>query len=429
MKRLIFCLIFSLFISTFVINSPSLAEEAPGVTKDTLLIGSPGWYTGPGAAYTVPIQQGYLLAVNEINDAGGIHGRKIKVLIENTGYSPKDAIAVVKRFAEKEKVFMLLGANVTANMWAMLPLITDNKIPLVETMSSTTILTAPFNKYAFRTMLNHWYQAWLSADLAAGHFKYKRVALFNITDTWGTETIKAVKIRLKEKWGLDPVVHAEVPRTATDVGAAVLKIKNANPDVLISVGWPRNITPLLQQSQEMGLNIPHIGTSAADYTEMVMAGKYAKGHISHLITKDLIEGDDPEMKAFREKFKKAYPDVASGMGRPGMWDAVGYATMHLIADTLKKVGSDLTRDKFIQELEKVRDYKSIWTPLTFTSDNHDGIRAMKFYKVVNEEGKREVITDFIGDSELLKQTLERSLQEYVPNLQKDYLDMISYKAK
>jgi len=278
-------------------------------------------------------------------------------------------------------------------------------------------------------MLNHWYQAWLSADLAAGHFGLKRVALFNITDTWGTETIKAVKIRLKEKWGLDPVVHAEVPKTATDVGASVIKIKEANPDCLISVGWPRNITPLLRQSYEMGLKVTHIGTSAADYTEMVMAGKYAKGHISHLITKDLVEGNDPDMKAFREKFKKEYPDVAKGLGRPGMWDAVGYATMHLVADAMKNAGPNLTRENFIAELQKIHDYRSIWTPLKFSDSIHDGIHAMKFYKVTGEKGEREVLTDFQGSSELLMECLKRSLAEYVPNLQKGYLREVGYSGK
>jgi branched-chain amino acid transport system substrate-binding protein len=403
----------------------ALPGKVPGISKDTILIGSPGWYTGPGAGYTVPIQQGYLLAAKEINNTGGIYGRKIKILIEDTGYSPKQSIAVVNRFVQKDKVFSLLGADVTANMWAMLPIITKSKIPLVETMSSTTILAAPFNKYTFRTMLNHWYQAWLSADLAAGHFNHKRIALFNITDTWGTETIKAVKIRLKERWGLDPVVHAEVPKTATDVGASVIKIKEANPDALISVGWPRNITPLLRQSYELGLKVNHIGTSAADYTEMVMAGKYARGHISHLITKDLVEGNDPDMRAFREKFKREYPDVAK-LGRPGMWDAVGYATMHLVAAAMKNAGPDLTREKFIAELEKMHDYRSIWTPLKFSSSIHDGIHAMKFFKVIGDNGEREIITGLQGNSELLRECLERSLKVYVPNLKKDYLKAVGY---
>ena len=122
---------------------PTLSAEVPGVTKDTIWIGSPGWYSGPGAAYTIPIQQGYLLAVKEINEAGGINGRKIKVRIEDTGYSPKQAIMVVKRLIERDKVFCMIGADVTANMWAMLPIFTEAKIPFVETMASTTIIAAP----------------------------------------------------------------------------------------------------------------------------------------------------------------------------------------------------------------------------------------------------------------------------------------------
>lgn len=426
MKRLFLMTILMFFLALFSVSHCN-AQDVPGVTKDTIWVGAPGWYTGPGAAYTIPIQQGYKLAVKEINDAGGIHGRKINVRIEDTQYSPKEAMTVITRFIEKDKVFCMIGANVTANMWAILPVITEGKIPFVETMSSTTIIAAPFNPYAFRTMLNHWYQAWLAVDLAAGHFKYKRVALFNITDTWGIETMKAARIRLKEKWGLDPVVQAEVPRTATDVAAAVLKIKNENPDCLLSVGWPANIIPLMRQSQELGLTVPHIGVSAADLPEMIATGKYAKGHITHLITKDLVEGNDPDMRAFREKFIKAYPEVPTGIGRPGMWDAVGYATMHLIGDTLKKIGPDPTREKFIQELEKVRDYKSIWTPVSFTPDNHDGIRKMRFFKVVDEAGKREVLPGWYGSDELMAECLKRSLKEYVPSLSKEYLDSIGYK--
>ena len=294
MKRLFFVtlLVFSIFLV-----ERAFTQDTTGITKDTIWIGTPGVYTGPAAAYTIPIQQGYKLAAKEINEAGGIYGRKINLRIEDTGYPPKEAIVAIRRLIEKDKVFCILGANITGNMWAVLPVITEGKLPLIETMSSTTIIAAPFNKYAFRPNINHWYLAWTAADLAVGHFKYKRIALFNVTDTWGIETMKAVKIRLKEKWGIDPVVQAEVPRTATDVAASVLKIKNENPDCLISVGWPDNITPLLRQSHDLGLTVPHIGSSGSDLPEISAAGKFAKGYVSRTLhTKDLVESDDPEME-------------------------------------------------------------------------------------------------------------------------------------
>ena len=426
MKRLFLVV---LVMSCIFLLGRALAEDSTGISKDTILVGAPGVYTGPGASNTVPIQQGYKLAAKEINDAGGIYGRKISLRIEDTDYPPQQAIATVRRLIEKDKVFCLLGANITGNMWAILPVITEAKIPLVECLTSSTIITAPFNKYIFRPNGNHWYLAWLAADLAVDHFKYKRIALFNVTDSWGIETMKAAKIRLKEKWGVDAVVQAEVPRTATDVAAAVLKMKQANPDCLISVGWATNITPLMRQSQELGLTVPHIGSSGADLQEVMTAGKFAKGYISHMYTNDLVEGDDPEMKTFREKFLKNYPDVPASLGRPGLWDVTGYIAMHLIGDTLKKIGPDPTREKFISELEKVRNYRSLFAPITFTPTNHDGLCQYKFFKVVNEEGKREILPEWHGSLELLAQCQERSLKEYLPSLSKEYLDMIGFRAK
>jgi len=423
MKRLFFVAVFILSIS-LLLMSAAMSADIPGVTEDTIWIGLPGWYTGPGAAYTVPIRQGVLLAVKEVNDSGGINGRKIKLRIEETSFSPKQAIAVVNRFIKKDKVFCILGANITGNIRAMMPYITRAKIPHMELMASTTVVTAPFNKYLFRSQLNHWYQAWLAADLAASHFGYKKIALFNVSDHWGIETNKATAMRLKEKWGIDPVVYAEADKKQTDVSAAILKMKKANPDCMIAVGWPTTIIPLMRQSRELGLTCPHIGTAAFGYTEVVAAGKYANGYITHLLPNGLIEGNAPEMKLFREKFFKAYPEIPKGIGRPGMWDAVGYASTKLVAETLKKISPNLTRERYIRELENIRDYHSIWQPISFDSKNHDGVRKMRFFKVVNEAGKREILTSWMGNDEILEECQRRSLEEYSSNLGKDYLDMI-----
>jgi len=321
-------------------------------------------------------------------------------------------------------VFCILGANITGNLRAMLPYVTEAKIPLIESMASTTVATAPFNKYTFRPHVNHWYQAWMAADLAAGHFKHKRIALFNVTDQWGIETIKAVAIRLKEKWGIDPVVQAEADKAQTDVSAAILKIKNANPDCMISIGWPITIIPLLRQSYELGLTVPHIGTSSAGLAEVAAAGKYAKGYIAHLLTDEVMEGNDPRMKAFRENYLKTYPDTPKGIGRPDLWEADGYGIMKFIIDALGKTGSDLTREKFISQLEQTKNYRSVWQPFSFDSKNHEGIRKMRFYKVVDESGKREIITDWLGSDEILLECQKRSLKEYLPSLSQEYLDMV-----
>jgi hypothetical protein len=80
------------------------------------------------------------------------------------------------------------------------------------------------------------------------------------------------------------------------------------------------------------------------------------------------------------------------------------------------------------ELEKIKDYQSVWTPVSFTPDNHDGIRRMRFFKVVDENVKREVLPGWYGSNELMEECLKRSLKEYVPNLTKEYLDMIGYKG-
>ena len=100
---------------------PTLAAEMQGVSKTEILLGSMQDLSGPIAGYGKQTRQGMLLRVDEINEQGGIHGRKLKLLVEDMGYDPKRAVLAAQKLVNQDKVFMMMGTLGTAPSLAAMP--------------------------------------------------------------------------------------------------------------------------------------------------------------------------------------------------------------------------------------------------------------------------------------------------------------------
>lgn len=422
MTRKILIAMVNIMVLLFLGNA-AFAEDVPGVTDNAIVIGVNGWFSGAGAALTVPIRDGIMLRAEEINKAGGIYGRKITIIHEDTGPSPARALAILRRFIEKDKVFSTMGANITDNMRVMLPVITEAKLPHMEMLTSTTWVMNPFNKYFFRPSVNHWYEAWTKVDFAVKELKAKRIAYYHNTAEWGKETAKGGLIRLKEAYGLEPVAVVEGKVGAKDVRAQILELIKAKPDVVLITDWPGTMMVFLRQAKELGLEASFVIAApfGGDFTKA--AGDLIEGVYGEQIPIILEDGDAPEMVKLREKFWEAYPDIRK-VGRPQVMDLLGYVGMQVVEEGLRKAGKDLTRDKYIAALESLRNFDTKFLPaLTFTPTSHEAFDNFGIWKGM-KGGKRMLMKERWGNRKLLEECLDRSLSAYKGELSKEYLDQI-----
>jgi branched-chain amino acid transport system substrate-binding protein len=370
---------------------PAAAQRTPGVTDDTITIGILGSLTGPAAIWG----SGNLIAgtmyFTKINEAGGVHGRKIKWIVEDDGSQPPKGIAAFKKLVS-DNVFAVFGPSTSAVVAAARPTLDASGVPTFISIPSTPRATDPFAKNVFRTgPLNDTLQGYLVADFAVGQLKGKRVALLSQSDEYGQRGADSVVKRLKEKHGVTPVAHEVFNVADTDFTSQVLKVRDAKADVLIVYSYIAPSSTIVRQAKQLGVEAKIIGSNATSsrlYPKVV--GESAVGVLNVITVADLPESNHPTMAKFREEFERQNPTLVP-QGRPDLTDLLAFGGAMVFVEGLKRAGRDLTREKFIAALETIRNFESGFSlPTTFTPTDHEGNKAARILEI-QPGGQRKLL--------------------------------------
>ena len=382
--------VYSLILSTvfallIAVLSTGAAYADQGVTKDTILIGGFGPITGPVAWIGLGSRDGINLAMKEINNGGGIQGRKLKLIFEDDAASPSRALAGVKKLADQDKVFMLFcgaGSNSTVGV---IDFVKDRKIPMIVSIASAPAVTKPFNKYLFRggtTEVGRYGEIY--AEFVADGLQAKKIAILNGRDEYPKNEADSFAKYLKEWFNIEPVTRAEFNVGDKDFTPQLMEIKKTDPEVVAIFGHPPEGAIILRQARELGLEQTFFGGAATVDPAIPLNAKHAaEGFTGTFLLPIYLDSKDPDMVKFREAYRKEYPNQPSG--RPNWCDMMAYTDTYVIAEAMKRAGKDLTVDKFIKAMETLRDYRvsRIATPRTFTSEHHIGNLRLQPLVVLN----------------------------------------------
>ncbi len=388
----------------FTLAAGTASAEEIGLTKDQILIGGYGPITGPAAYIGLGARDGTELAIKEINDAGGIHGRKLKLVFEDDGFSPSKALASVKKLVEQDKVFMMLGLSGSNPTVGTVDYSKEAKIPSYAVLASAPQYTHPFNRYLFRGGATESLRyGELNAEYLMEFLQAKRIAMLSGTDENAKNEGDNTE-RMLEKWyGVKLLMRAEFKVGDKDFTPQLLQAKAANPDVIITLAQVPEVSILLRQARELGIKQAIMGSPAAvDNGVIAGAGLNAEGYTGGWLSGQFLDSVHPDMVKFREAWAKLHPDAPKG--RPNLFDVLGYSEMYVVAEAMKRAGPDLTREKLVDALETIENYKisEIATPRTFTKWHHIGNFRMQ-YMVVLGQHFVPVRFDPHRESEILKE--------------------------
>jgi branched-chain amino acid transport system substrate-binding protein len=370
----------------FVLAAAMAADAETGVTDDTILIGSHGPITGGATFLGLGGKAGAELAYKEINDAGGINGRKLKMIFEDDGFSPSRALAAVKKLVEQDQVFMInniSGSNPTVGTMDYLRQV---KVPVYVTTASAPAVTHPFNRYLFRGATSETVRyGELDAEFFVDFLRVKRIAILSgLEENLRTEADEAIK--MLEKWyDVKTVMRAEFKVGDKDFTPQLLQAKQSDPDFIFAVGQVPEASIIVRQARELGLRQPiMVAPSSVDNTLITNLGANAEGVLGLWGAGAFLDSGNPDMVKFREAWAKMNPNAPKG--RPNLFDVWGYTEVYVIAEALKRAGRDLTREKFVDALESIKDYRvsEIATPRTFTNWHHIGNLTQQAMVVVGQ---------------------------------------------
>jgi branched-chain amino acid transport system substrate-binding protein len=360
---------------------PAAGQPQQGVTSDTVTIGAHGPITGPAAYIGLAGRDGMLLAIKEINAAGGINGRKIVAIFEDDGHAPTKALAAVKKLVEQDKVFAVMsvgGSNATVGTW-----------PHARNLfRGGTTETARYGE--------------LYAEFLATQYKAKRIAIMSGREEYPRNEGDATVDKLKNWFQMAPVVRVEFNIGDKDFTPQLVDVQKANPDVIAFFGNPAEAAIAMRQAKELGLKQPFfVGSNMVDPALITAAKSGAEGVMGFSLIPYLPGSKAPDMVKWEAAWKKEYPSAPAG--RPNNFDLLAYGDMYVLAEGLKRAGPNPTSDGLIRALEGIQNYRvgAVATPRSFSTKHHIGNLAL--VPMVVKDGQWEPVQwSSTRESDILK---------------------------
>ncbi len=357
------------------------AVEVDGVTDSEVVFGTHADLTGPVAIWGVGIVNGARMRFEEINAAGGVHGRQIRFIVEDSNYQIPRAIAAANKLINRDNIFAMLMAVGTQTNIAVLEQPFSTDVPNLFPASGARAMVTPFNKLMFSQMGLYYEEIRAGVKYFVEEMGKTTPCIIYHDTEYGQEILDAVYDQTAEM-GL--TVAAESAHKPTDVEftAAVLRLKNAGCD-LVMVGLVHRDTILvLETARKIGWEgVAWVGNEAA-YGQVIADQKSGsgEGYYAFVPIALVYEDDDlsPEVRAWYESYQERYGEP------PGLPSMVGYRGADLTVRALEVAGRDLTREGMIAALESLTEYTDMFgNRLTFGPDDHKGVDSSTLSQVRN----------------------------------------------
>lgn len=365
------------------------ARADDGVTADTVVFGQAAPLEGPASALGLGMKAGLVASFEEINRAGGIHGRKLKLISVDDGYEPDKSIAATRKLIETDKVFALVGPVGTPTSAATQPIATAAKVPFIGAFTGAGFLrnTAFDNVINVRASYDAETEAWvkhLTEDL-----KISKIAIFYQDDAFGRAGLSGFK-KAMDKRGMAIVAEGTYERNTLAVKTALLTIKRADPEAVVMVGaykpsaefikWARKI-----EFNPVFVNISFVGASALA-KELGPAGK---GVIVSQVVPFPWDAALKVVADYHAAIKAIDPKA-----EPEFVSLEGYLVGRLVAAAMDKAGAELTREGLLKAMKDPGQFDIGGLPMTFGATDNEGLDQV-FMTMIQDDGTFKAIEKLV----------------------------------
>jgi branched-chain amino acid transport system substrate-binding protein len=369
-----------------LLAAPAAAQ--PGVSDTEIVLGCSNSFSGP-LAFTgeQATRYGVDLWFRALNDAGGVHGRKVRTVYYDDAYKPQDALANTRKLVEQDKVFAVIAPQGTPPVVATLEYLEEQKVPLLFPFQGSPVTRG--RRWVFSGMTLYDRQSRMMIDYLVGQRKFRTFAALYQDDEYGKSFLTAFEKDLA-RHQLKLAAAEPVKRGATDVSAQVAKLQSAKPEVTFLVLTPGPGAQALKERQKVGWNDTLMVSSGplTDERYLALAGEAAEGVEGLSLWPDPLTSELAGVKQYRESMKKYFPK-----NEPNRYSLSGYVAAMLFTEGAKRAGRTLTRENLISALEGVKGWESgILPPITIGPD-HETQRQGFWVRV--EKGRFKGLTDWL----------------------------------
>jgi ABC-type branched-subunit amino acid transport system substrate-binding protein len=348
------------------------------VNDKTLVLGQSAPFSGPAEQLGVQYRLGAQLYFEQVNERGGVHGRRIELQHLDDGYEPERCAANTKKLLTQE-VFALFGYIGTPTSLAALPLATEAKVPFFAPFTGAQALREPFNRYAIHIRASYFDETAAIVNLitSAG---IKKIAVFHQNDAYGEAGLAGVR-RAMQPLGLEPYAIGKVERNSVDVGAALEAIMSKRPEAIVQIGAYKACAAFIRQARQKGFagnfyNVSFVGTQAL----LDELGVMAKG----VVVSQVMPFPYTPVTELSKEYLTA---VKANQGMQANYSSMeGYVAAKVFTEVLQRTGRNLSREGFIDALQNMNRLNLGGFPLEFGPNKHTGSKLVEL-TMLTEDGK------------------------------------------
>jgi branched-chain amino acid transport system substrate-binding protein len=353
-----------------------LCAALPAVAQSPIRIGWLSSLTGPLSSAAIAENQGVQFAVDEINAAGGINGRKLELVTRDTSGEPTKAVNLAKQLAFVDKVDFIIGPVNSGESLATVPIVAKAGIPNIVIGAIDELVDAQKFPLAFRAINTN--TQWIEAanNYALNVLKKKKIAVIGDTSGYGTASTKLAE-GLLDKAGVKPVYSVLVDPNKTDLTDELNKAKAAGAEIIMPWSAATGLLARLFNTRgDMGWDVPIVGHPAMMAPPVrpllnkpeYLRNAFAAGYLS--ATYDAKGKLPPRTQALMEEIR---PKLGKGGEIDFMfwWVALGYDTVKIVEHAVKTAGST-DAAAIGKSLENTKDFAGAYTSYTWTKEDRNG---------------------------------------------------------
>ena len=380
------------FTAAILALSAAFASQAQvqGVSKTEILIGTIQDLSGPIAAFGKQARNGMQLRVDEINEQGGIGGRKLKLLVEDSGYDPKRAVLAAQKLVNQDKIFLMAGHVGTAHNNAAMPVQFEKNVINFLPITAAREMYEPFHKLKYSFAATYYDQVRTMLPRLVKDKGAKKVCTLYQDDEFGLEVMRGAEAALKAM-NLELAEKTSYKRGATDFSSQVARMKAGGCEVVVLGTIIRETIGAISESRKTGFNPLFLGTSAS-YTDLIhkLGGKPMDGFYSTMTAQHpyLDEASQP-LRFWANKYKTKFSED------PTVFSVYGYLIIDTFARASAKAGANLNTETFIKAMDTMTLEPDMFgSPInTFTATKRLGNDLSRLSQIV--DGRWMVVSDYV----------------------------------
>jgi branched-chain amino acid transport system substrate-binding protein len=364
-------------------------KASQGVSKDEIVLGSIEDLSGPIAGFGKQARNGMMLRVDEINEQGGINGRKVKLIVEDSAYDPKKAVLAAQKLVNQDKIFMMMG-HIATNLAAM-PIQFEKNVINFFPITAAREMYEPFHRLKYSYAATYYDQMRNATPKLVKEKGAKKVCTMYQDDDFGLEVKRGGEDGLKAI-GMKFTEETTYKRGATDFSSQVQKMQAAGCDMVVLGTIIRETIGAIGTARKLGYNPVFLGSSAA-YTDLIhkLGGPAMNGlYATMTVQNPYLDAASQPIRFWASKYQTKFNE------EPTVFSVYGYFIIDTFAKVAGKAGANLSTDSFIKVMDTLTLEPDMFggAKMTFSPTKRLGSDASRLSQIT--DGKWKVVSDYFN---------------------------------